>query len=156
MPTSTIVLLVILGVLLLGLLSINLFERSGVRRAQKKVLNKIARVTPVQKNGKRYYINIDGKDIELIFFGLKAKEVLTINSPTVMEVDRGINKKPLLINYNYSSGCFKWLLIVPSLNRVRRAINESEIEFVTYQTEFNNFRVIREDEIDKLLEEVKQ
>ena len=65
-----------------------------------------------------------------------------------MQIDRS-KGRPLLIRYNYDYPPYKWLFVVPGLNRVKRAINESEVDFINYQTELPNFRVIKEDEVDE-------
>lgn len=153
--SRTYILLIIAAVLLLALLILYIIDRRLKINKQKAVRKKLATIGEVEKEGKSYYLIIDNKQIQLIFFSLKNNEFLTINSHKMMQIDRGIDNKPTLIKYNYKHPPYKWLIIAPGLNRVKKAINENEVIFVDYLHEFDNFRVIREEEIDNLVEEYK-
>ncbi|MGI6787650.1 MAG: hypothetical protein ACOX5X_03820 [Acholeplasmataceae bacterium] len=149
------ILLIIAGLLLLSLLVMYLAEKRAKTKKQKEVLKKLEQIGTLEKDGKNYFLIIGDQQIQIIFLALRLGEYLTINSPTMMQIDRG-RDKPLLIRYNYENPPYKWLFTVPGMNRVKRVINESEVVFINYQTGFSNFKVIKEDEVDLLIEEYKK
>jgi len=150
--SRTEILAIIAGVLLLTLLSFYIFDKLAKNRKQREVLKKLQRIGKLEKERNTYFLLLGDIQIQIVFFSLKHDEYLTINSSTIMQIDRS-KGRPLLIRYNYDYPPYKWLFVVPGLNRVKRAINESEVDFINYQTELPNFRVIKEDEVDLLIEE---
>lgn len=150
--SRTEILLLIAALLLLTLVSLYFLDKKLKNNRQQEVIKKLKTIGTVEKDGGSYFLVMGHRQIQIIFLALKPNEFLTVNSNTMMQIDRG-NQKPLLIKYNYEAPPYKWLFVVPGLNRVKRAINENEVVFVNYQTEFNNFRVIKEDEVDLLIEE---
>jgi len=150
--SRTEILAIIAGVLLLTLLSFYIFDKLAKNRKQREVLKKLQRIGKLEKERNTYFLLLGDMQIQIVFLSLKHDEYLTINSSTIMQIDRS-KGRPLLIRYNYDYPPYKWLFVVPGLNRVKRAINESEVDFINYQTELPNFRVIKEDEVDLLIEE---
>ncbi|HPX71913.1 MAG TPA: hypothetical protein PLP51_02975 [Acholeplasmataceae bacterium] len=150
--SRTEILAIIAGVLLLTLLSFYIFDKLAKNRKQREVLKKLQRIGKLEKERNTYFLLLGDIQIQIVFLSLKHDEYLTINSSTIMQIDRS-KGRPLLIRYNYDYPPYKWLFVVPGLNRVKRAINESEVDFINYQTELPNFRVIKEDEVDLLIEE---
>lgn len=150
--SRTEILAIIAGVLLLTLLSFYIFDKLAKNRKQREVLKKLQRIGKLEKERNTYFLLLGDMQIQIVFLSLKHDEYLTINSLTIMQIDRS-KGRPLLIRYNYDYPPYKWLFVVPGLNRVKRAINESEVDFINYQTELPNFRVIKEDEVDLLIEE---
>ena len=61
------------------------------------------------------------------------------------------NGKNKLVSYDFSKGYFKLVIIIPGQEKVKKAINENEVEFVTPYTKFDNFRVVRYQELSKFL-----
>ncbi len=143
-------LIIIAGLLLLVLLSMYIFDKLSKKKKQKEVLEKLAKIGKLEKDGRKHFLLLGEQRIQIIFLSLKPNEFLTINSSTIMQIDRG-KDKPLLVRYNYDYPPYKWLFVVPGINRIKRAINESEVVFINYETEFPNFRVIKEDEVDLLV-----
>lgn len=150
--SRTEILAIIAGVLLLTLLSFYIFDKLAKNRKQREVLKKLQRIGKLEKERNTYFLLLGDIQIQIVFLSLKHDEYLTINSSTIMQIDRS-KGRPLLIRYNYDYPPYKWLFVVPGVNRVKRAINESEVDFINYQTELPNFRVIKEDEVDLLIEE---
>lgn len=150
--SRTEILAIIAGVLLLTLLSFYIIDKLAKNRKQREVLKKLQRIGKLEKEHNTYFLLLGDMQVQIIFLSLKHDEYLTINSSTIMQIDRS-KGRPLLIRYNYDYPPYKWLFVVPGLNRVKRAINESEVDFINYQTELPNFRVIKEDEVDLLIEE---
>ncbi|MGI6771585.1 MAG: hypothetical protein ACOX5Y_04155 [Acholeplasmataceae bacterium] len=150
--SRTEILAIIAGVLLLTLLSFYIFDKLAKNRKQREVLKKLQRIGKLEKERNTYFLLLGDMQIQIVFLSLKHDEYLTINSSTIMQIDRS-KGRPLLIRYNYDYPPYKWLFVVPGVNRVKRAINESEVDFINYQTELPNFRVIKEDEVDLLIEE---
>lgn len=150
--TRTHILLIIAGLLILTLISFSIYEIIAKNKKQKEVLRKLSKIGKIEKSGKNYFLLLGTTRIQIIFLALKPNEYLTINSPTVMQIDRGKDKS-LILRYNYDYPPFKWLFTVPGVKRVKRAINESEVVFINYETKFPNFRVIREDEVNLLINE---
>ncbi|MGI6782079.1 MAG: hypothetical protein ACOX56_04585 [Acholeplasmataceae bacterium] len=143
-------LIIIAGLLLLILLSMYIFDKLSKKKKQKEVLEKLTKIGKLEKDGRKHFLLLGEQRIQIIFLSLKPNEFLTINSSTIMQIDRG-KDKPLLVRYNYDYPPYKWLFVVPGMNRIKRAINESEVVFINYETEFPNFRVIKEDEVDLLV-----
>ena len=150
--SRTEILAIIAGLLLLVLISFYLLDKFGRNKKQKEVLKKLNTIGKIEKDGNAYFLLLGDKQIQIIFLSLKYDEYLTINSSSIMQIDRR-KGRPLLIRYNYDYPPYKWLFVVPGINRVKRALNESEVDFINYKTELPNFRVIKEDEVDLLIEE---
>lgn len=153
--TSIQILIFILVALILVLLGLVLLNKSLINKRQKAVLIKLRQLGPIEKEGKDYYLVLGTQQIQLIFLSLKHNEHLTVNSNTKMQIDRYKNDKPIILRYNYQFPPFKWLLVIPGINRVKRAVNENEVVFIDYTYEFDNFRIIKETEVDLLITEIQ-
>lgn len=144
-------LLIVAGVLILILIGLFIVEKTIVSNKKKQVLKKLSTLGKIEKDGQLYFLIIDSKQVQLIFLPIKNNQYLTINSPEHMQIDNSKDKNPIILKYDYSKGIYKWLLVVPGFNRVKKAINENEVVFISYKDEFDNFRIIRENEIDTFI-----
>jgi hypothetical protein len=101
-------------------------------------------------------IDIKDKTYQVLFFNVHPNQELTINSKTIWEIKS--QGKPLLINQTsyLSSNYLKIVIIFPSTFKIKRYINENELEFVQFQNLVYNMHLVRYLELDELLKELSK
>ena len=102
----------------------------------------------------KIYFKKDTKTYEILFYRVARTHELTINSKYIWEVH--MKGRSVLINQiNFlKSDYSKLIIIYPLETKIKRYINENEMEFVNYRDEFYNMRLIKEHELELLLSEV--
>jgi hypothetical protein len=103
-----------------------------------------------------HHLVIDLKDesYQILFYHVPANAELTINSKTMWEVKT--SGQTSLINQTHflSSSLTKMVIVFPTTLKMKRYINENEMEFIVYNKKFHNMYVIRPHELQTLLEEL--
>lgn len=154
--SRTLILAIIAGVLFLLLILLFFSEKLMYYKRKKKIIEKLKEHGTLEKEGHYYYLIIGERQYQIFFKVMKNNEYLTINSHKMMQIDTNRDKRPLLIKYNYSGPPFKILILYPGLTRVKRAINENEVVFITHEDVlYDNFKVVREVEIDDFIKTIK-
>lgn len=110
----------------------------------------------VSDNGKSTFFEFKDKTYEILLYKIAKTHELTINSKYIWEVH--MKSRSTLINQMYflKSELPKIVIIYPMETRIKRFINENEMEFVDYKDEFYNMRLVKLDELDQLFTEVIQ
>ncbi len=137
------------SIIILGLIIYLLVNYFLYRHYKNDALLTISYRYPVYKRSGKIYYDTQTEKIEIIFIKVNKSNYLQFNSPTIYQIEG--NGKTKLFNYNFSEGLFKLVLVIPGKQKVKKAINENEVEFVTPYTLFNNFRVVRYEELSKYL-----
>jgi hypothetical protein len=108
------------------------------------------------QDNKLDFIDIKDKTYQVLFFNVHPNQELTINSKTIWEIKS--QGKPLLINQTsyLSSSYLKIVVIFPSTFKIKRYINENELEFVQFQNLIYNMHLVRYLELDELLKELSK
>ena len=95
------------------------------------------------------------KQVEVLFFTLKSTEELVINSRVMWEVFR-LNKAMLYDQTEFlKSEEQKWIIIYPSISRIKRFINENEMVFVKAFDQVYDYQLILHIELEDYLEDLK-
>lgn len=94
------------------------------------------------------------KKYNILYYYVPSNQELTINSQTIWEVRT--SSKSLIINQKHflSSPYPKIIIVYPTEMRLKRYINENEMEFITYKRMFHNMYVIKPHELEDLLKEI--
>lgn len=145
MDKNLIIILIILIIALLGVFVIFLGEYIFFVKSKKDVLKQFEKFGKINKEGKLIYFEYKDKIYQIIFFKTKKLDFITINSEKIIEIKN--RSKFRFIKYDYSKGNHKILIPLPYSNITKKVINENEVEFVNYKTNFNNFNIVLPEEI---------
>ena len=88
---------------------------------------------------------------EIVFFKVPANAELTFNSKTVWEIKTAYQTKLFNDILLSNPKLPKIIIVYPSTQRIKRYINENELEFITYHHMFDDKYVVKKDEIDLFL-----
>lgn len=114
---------------------------------KKEIANLLARYGVLSNTNGQMQYQIGRSHYRVMFFYLPEHSELTINSRVIWEL-RSTGKPRLINQSEFLKGETKKIIIVyPSNAPIKRYINENEMEFIHYQTEFYNMRVLRVFEI---------
>ncbi|MDY0295288.1 MAG: hypothetical protein RBQ71_05710 [Acholeplasmataceae bacterium] len=99
-------------------------------------------------------LEINDQKYQILYYVVPVNQELTINSKIIWEI-RGSGKS-LLVNQKHflSSPYPKIVIVYPTEMKMKRYINENEMEFITYKRMFYNMYVIRPEELEALLKEI--
>jgi len=106
------------------------------------------------KDQKIEYFKTNEKTYQVLFFSLHHNHELTVNSKIMWEV-KG-QGKPILINQSefLKLDKEKIVIVFPSTSKIKRFINENELEFVSYNQMFYKMYLVRFMELEILLKEI--
>lgn len=128
---------------------------------QKKIYHNVKEDTMKTLNpyGIRYehhhvLIDLNDETYQILWYFVPTNAELTINSKIMWEIKE--SSKINLVNQSHflSSPYPKIVIVFPTTVRMKRYINENEMEFVTYNKKFHNMYVVRPHELETLLKEL--
>jgi hypothetical protein len=101
--------------------------------------------------GKTHYFEFKGETVKIVFFHVPAQAELTINSKTIWEVKyyqttRLINQSKLTETTQDT-----WVIVYPSVQPIKRYINENEMVFVKPEDTFYHLRVIPVERLESFI-----
>lgn len=99
-------------------------------------------------------LEINDQKFQILYYMVPQNAELTINSKIIWEVRTA--SKSMLINQKHflSSNHPKIVIVYPTEMKMKRYINENEMEFITYKRMFHNMYVIKPTELEDLLKEL--
>jgi Tfp pilus assembly protein PilE len=102
---------------------------------------------------KQNLFKINDKTYQILFFYVPTNAELTINSKKIWEV-RDASKSNLIDQTHFlKSNQTKIVVVYPTTVKIKRYINENELEFVSYKRPFYEMYVVRHFELIELLKE---
>lgn len=102
---------------------------------------------------KQNLLKINDKIYQILFFYVSTHAELTINSKKIWEI-RDSSKSNLVDQTHFLKSKYpKIVIIYPTTVKIKRYINENELEFVKYNNPFYDMYVVRHYELIDLLKE---
>lgn len=90
----------------------------------------------------------------ILYYNVPINQELTINSKIIWEV-RSAGKSVLINQKHFLSSPYPNIVIVyPTQMKMKRYINENEMEFIHYKRMFYNMYMVRPEELEDLLKEI--
>lgn len=145
---------IILSVII-GFFVLSIFEKKRFRDIKQGIIEKLSAYGNVFVVDGKTMFSFQDKQVEVLFFTLKSTEELVINSRVMWEVFR-MNKAMLYDQTEFlKSEEQKWIIIYPSISRVKRFINENEMVFVKAFDQVYDYQLILHIELEDYLEDLK-
>lgn len=144
----------IIGLSIVVYLIILIEHNKNLKAYEKKAIDLMSKYGDIRKEGQFNFLNIKDKVFQVIFFYLPNHHELTINSKHIWEVKYQFKSKLIQQNKQLSSHTHKLVIVYPSLEKIKRYINENELEFVPYNQTFYDMNVMRLSELEYFLKEV--
>ncbi|HOI86104.1 MAG TPA: hypothetical protein PLP48_08505 [Acholeplasmataceae bacterium] len=128
---------------------------------QKKIYRKVTEYTMkilnqygVRHEHRHVLIDLNHETYQVLLYFVPTHAELTINSKIMWEIKE--SNKINLVNQSHflSSPYPKIVIVFPTTVRMKRYINENEMEFITYNKKFHNMYVVRPHELETLLKEL--
>jgi hypothetical protein len=145
---------IILSVII-GFFVLSIFEKKRFRDIKQGIIEKLSAYGNVFVVDGKTMFSFQDKQVEVLFFTLKSTEELVINSRVMWEVFR-LNKAMLYDQTEFlKSEEQKWIIIYPSISRIKRFINENEMVFVKAFDQVYDYQLILHIELEDYLEDLK-
>lgn len=145
---------IILSVII-GFFVMSIFEKKRFRDIKQGIIEKLSAYGNVFVVDGKTMFSFQDKQVEVLFFTLKSTEELVINSRVMWEVFR-LNKAMLYDQTEFlKSEEQKWIIIYPSISRIKRFINENEMVFVKAFDQVYDYQLILHIELEDYLEDLK-
>lgn len=145
---------IILSVIM-GFFVLSIFEKKRFRDIKQGIIEKLSAYGNVFVVDGKTMFSFQDKQVEVLFFTLKSTEELVINSRVMWEVFR-LNKAMLYDQTEFlKSEEQKWIIIYPSISRIKRFINENEMVFVKAFDQVYDYQLILHIELEDYLEDLK-
>jgi len=145
---------IILSVII-GFFVMSIFEKKRFRDIKQGIIEKLSAYGNVFVVDGKTMFSFQDKQVEVLFFTLKSTEELVINSRVMWEVFR-LNKAMLYDQTEFlKSEDQKWIIIYPSISRIKRFINENEMVFVKAFDQVYDYQLILHIELEDYLEDLK-
>lgn len=145
---------IILSVII-GFFVLSIFEKKRFRDIKQGIIEKLSAYGNVFVVDGKTMFSFQDKQVEVLFFTLKSTEELVINSRVMWEVFR-LNKAMLYDQTEFlKSEDQKWIIIYPSISRIKRFINENEMVFVKAFDQVYDYQLILHIELEDYLEDLK-
>lgn len=147
-----------IGVILcviIGFFVLSIFEKKRFRDIKQEIIEKLSSYGNIFDVEGKTMFSFQDKQVEVLFFTLKSTEELVINSRVMWEVFR-MNKAMLYDQTEFlKSEEQKWIIIYPSIHRIKRFINENEMVFVKAFDQVYDYQLILHIELEDYLEDLK-
>jgi len=145
---------IILSVII-GFFVLSIFEKKRFRDIKQGIIEKLSTYGNIFVVDGKTMFSFQDKQVEVLFFTLKSTEELVINSRVMWEVFR-LNKAMLYDQTEFlKSEEQKWIIIYPSISRIKRFINENEMVFVKAFDQVYDYQLILNIELEDYLEDLK-
>jgi hypothetical protein len=151
LPEIIIAILVVIILAVIGYASIHQKKKSEeIKVSTIELLKKYGEFSHEHKQD---LFRINGKTYHILFFYVPTHAELTINSKKIWEV-RDASKSNLIDQTHFLKSNYQKIVIVyPTTVKIKRYINENELEFISYKKPFYDMYVVRHFELDELLKE---
>ena len=145
----------IIGLAILGFFILSLIEKKHLNQVKNEIFLMLSEYGKLETNGGKTIYHIQDQHIEILHFVLKPMEELVINSRVMWEVFRS-NKAMLVDQTEFlKSENSKWIIVYPSIHRIKRYINENEMVFVKKDDQIYDYQLILWIELKDYLEEIR-
>lgn len=134
------IIIIIAAVILITLISfiIKYYENIRENTIKNKTIDLLNKYGKTFYENKKYYFLYKKRTYELYFQYVQARKELSINNETTWQIYGNpstlINQERLAKNNKY-----KIVVIYPNEERIKRYINESEVEFVDFQLTYTYY-----------------
>src|SRR5690554_2052454 len=134
------IIIIIVGVLLILLISflIKHYEKRRENKVKNKTIDLLNKYGKTYYENKKLYFTYKNKVYELYFQYVQSGKEVSINNETTWQIYGNpstlINQERLAKNNKY-----KIVVIYPNEERIKRYINESEVEFVDFQLTYTYY-----------------
>jgi hypothetical protein len=142
---------IVLGIVLVILVILQIEHQKNLKLFKQKVSNTLSKYGTISHENHMTVFNHHNISYQIIFFYLPMNHELTINSKIMWEIKDQFKSKLINQEKLLSSKLPKIVICYPSEVRVKRYINENELEFVKYNQSFYNMNVVRLSELETLL-----
>ncbi len=153
MPTE-IILVIILAIVILSIIGYASFhQKKKSEEIKESTIELLKTYGEFSHEHKKHLFKINGKTYQILFFYCATNSDLTINSKKIWEV-RDASKSNLIDQTHFLKTDYPKIVIVyPTTVKIKRYLNENELEFVSYKKPFYDMYVVRHFELDDLLKE---
>ena len=153
MPTE-VILVIILVIVILGIVGFASFHQKKKSEEIKEITTELLKsYGEFSHEHKKNLFKINDKTYQILFFYCATNAELTINSKKIWEV-RDASKSNLIDQTHFLKTEYPKIVIVyPTTVKIKRYLNENEIEFVSYKKPFYDMYVVRHFELIELLKE---
>ena len=101
------------------------------------------------------FMRLGTVEFEILFFYVPTNAELTINSKTMWEVRDSTQSRLYNQTHFLASTKPKIVIVFPTVQKIKRYINENEMEFVSCHKMFYNMYIVKLEEVTHLLEVLK-
>ncbi|MDO9629098.1 MAG: hypothetical protein Q7I99_04280 [Acholeplasmataceae bacterium] len=153
MPTE-IILIIILSLVILGIVGFaSMHQKKKSEEIKQNSIELLKSYGEFSHEHKKNLFKINGKTYQVLFFYVATNADLTINSRSIWEIRDGT--KPNLVDQTHflKSEYPKIVIVYPTTVKIKRYLNENELEFVSYNKFFYEMYVVRHFELIELLKE---
>lgn len=132
------IIVIVVLVLSMGFIIFLFFNSSKQKKLLVERLNQIGEF-------KNNILTIKDEKFFVQMIKVNPNEEFTVNSKTIIQVRRGSNSKLIDVNQNEYK---KLILVYPFEGKIKRYINENEMEFINYKNFFWNMYVVTLSELE--------
>ena len=145
--------LIIAVVIVIAISVVFILNNQSNQSIKDKSIETLEKYGTIEKKDKKIWFHKNDETYEILFYKIMKNHELTINSKYIWEIHKSSGN--LLINQNgFLVGEHKKLVIIyPLESKIKRFINENEMEFVDEHDEFYNMRLIRFTHLESFLKE---
>lgn len=145
--------LIIAVVIVIAISVVFILNNQSNQNIKDKSIETLEKYGTIEKKDKKIWFHKNDETYEILFYKIMKNHELTINSKYIWEIHKSSGN--LLINQNgFLVGEHKKLVIIyPLESKIKRFINENEMEFVDEHDEFYNMRLIRFTHLESFLKE---
>jgi hypothetical protein len=142
---------VVFGIVVIILVVLQIEHQKNIKLFQQKATHILSKYGTISHEN--HMLTFIQKDIkyQIIFFYLPLNHELTINSKVIWEIKDQFKSKLINQERLLASKLPKIVVCYPSQTRIKRYINENELEFVKYNHSFYQMNVVRLSELETLL-----
>lgn len=145
----------IIGLAIIGFFVLLFFEKKRLDKIKNEMLDILSRYGNIDIDSGKTLFKFQNHQIEVLFFTLKSVEELVVNSRVMWEIFRA-NKAMLIDQTEFlKSENYKWIIIYPSISRIKRYINENEMVFIKHHDQIYDYQLILWVELEEYLEDMK-
>lgn len=139
----------------LGFLILSRLEKKHLNQMKDEYLHLLSNYGSLEHKEGTILFHMQNKTIEILFFVLKMNEELVINSRVMWEVFRA--QKAMLYDQTefLKSDIDKWIIVYPSILKIKRFINENEMVFVKHKDPIYDYQLILAIDLEDYLEDLK-
>lgn len=134
---------------------VSIKKKKMMKEVEQSVKETLASYGEISTNEHHLHVTLNSKTYQILFYYVASAAELTINSKIMWEVRDSSQVKLINQGHFLSSSKPKIVIVFPTVNPIKRYINENEMEFVTYQNMFYNMYIVKPHDLTSLLEVLK-